>query len=237
MKRAIIVAAVLLWAGGPARAAEDASPLDSIEQRAQPCMACHGKEGRATSDGYFPRIAGKPAGYLFNQLLNFRDGRRHFFMMAYLVDRQRDAYLEELAGYFASQELPYAPPTPPSVTQDVLEQGRRLVLEGDASRNIPACKDCHGTRLVGVAPTVPGLLGLSQDYLLAQLGAWQNHSRQARPPDCMAEIARDLGPRDINAISAWLTTQIVPVDSKPDAAFDIAPPRRCGSIVQGVATP
>ena len=237
MKQAIVVAAVLLWATCTARAAEDPSSLDSTEQRAQPCMACHGKEGRATSDGYFPRIAGKPAGYLFNQLVNFREGRRHFYMMAYLVDRQRDGYLQELAGYFASQELPYAPPTPPNVTHEVLDQGHRLIFEGDAGRKIPACKDCHGTRLVGVTPAVPGLLGLSQDYLLAQLGGWQNGSRKALAPDCMAEIARALGPRDINAISAWLSTQTVPLDAKPDVTFEHAPPRRCGSIAQGAATP
>ena len=28
------------------------------------CTGCHGAEGRAASDGYYPRIAGKPAGYL-----------------------------------------------------------------------------------------------------------------------------------------------------------------------------
>jgi cytochrome c553 len=47
------------------------SALDSIEQRVKPCTSCHGNEGRATREGYFPRIAGKPAGYLFNQLVNF----------------------------------------------------------------------------------------------------------------------------------------------------------------------
>ena len=58
-------------------AASSPSPqLDIMEQRMQACVACHGKEGRATSTGYFPRIAGKPAGYLYNQLVNFREGRR-----------------------------------------------------------------------------------------------------------------------------------------------------------------
>ena len=72
--------------------AADPSPaaLDSMEQRVQPCTACHGNEGRATREGYYPRIAGKPSGYLFNQLLNFRDGRRRFPMMVYLADLQND---------------------------------------------------------------------------------------------------------------------------------------------------
>ena len=39
-----------------------------MAQRVLACTGCHGPEGRAAADGYYPRIAGKPAGYLFNQL-------------------------------------------------------------------------------------------------------------------------------------------------------------------------
>lgn len=65
-------------------------PPDPIAQRARPCTACHGEQGRATREGYFPRIAGKPAAYLFNQPTGFRDGRRFFPEMTFLVERQRD---------------------------------------------------------------------------------------------------------------------------------------------------
>ena len=51
--------------------------LDTNAQRMQACTACHGKEGVATNQGYFLRIACKPAGYLFNRMLNFREGRRN----------------------------------------------------------------------------------------------------------------------------------------------------------------
>ena len=46
-------------------------PADDFRQRMRPCEACHGREGRPAADGYYPRIAGKPAGYLYEQLLNF----------------------------------------------------------------------------------------------------------------------------------------------------------------------
>ena len=58
------LAAVVL----PASAQQLVVP-DAIAQRALACGACHGKAGRATSEGFFPRIAGKPSGYLYNQLL------------------------------------------------------------------------------------------------------------------------------------------------------------------------
>lgn len=38
---------------------------DTLAQRAMACTGCHGKQGRAAPDGYYPRLAGKPAGYLY----------------------------------------------------------------------------------------------------------------------------------------------------------------------------
>ena len=54
---------VLLAASGQRATAQDVLVPDTIAQRAAACVACHGREGRATSAGFFPRIAGKPAGY------------------------------------------------------------------------------------------------------------------------------------------------------------------------------
>lgn len=229
-------------AGAPAsdekaHPAPAAAPLDTVDQRAQPCMACHGRQGRATSEGYYPRIAGKPAGYLFNQLVNFRTGRRRFPMMVYLASLQEEPYLREMAEYFASQRAPYPPPAPPSVPSQVLERGRVLVTQGDPSLGVPSCRSCHGTHLLGVEPDVPGLLGLSRDYLIAQLTAWRIGARSARPPDCMAEIVHRLRPADVSAATAWLASQTVPAESSgatgtagPDPAFVHPPPLRCGSF-------
>jgi cytochrome c553 len=222
---------VVLLAIGAARAADTPKPaLDSIEQRVQACAACHGSEGRATREGYYPRIAGKPGGYLFNQLVNFRDGRRAYPMMVYLVGLQTDDYLRELADYFSAQRVPYAPPHPPTANSVALTRGRLLALEGDAERHIPSCRSCHGTQLLGVTPDVPGLLGVSVDYLISQLGAWRNGIRTARAPDCMAEITHRMGPDDVNAVTAWLAMQAVPEGGEPDSAFEHPPELKCGSL-------
>jgi cytochrome c553 len=73
-----VAAATIAMLGALATSNARAAPafVDTIAQRSLACAACHGKEGRATSEGYFPRIAGKPAGYLYNQLRNFHEGRR-----------------------------------------------------------------------------------------------------------------------------------------------------------------
>jgi len=126
--------------------ATSAAPVfeDSMAQRMLACSACHGKEGRAGPDGYYPRIAGKPAGYLYNQLLNFRDGRRHYGLMARLLVPLSDAYLLEIAGYFAALDLPYPPPSPANLPAAMLQRGQALALHGDAAAQVPACASCHG---------------------------------------------------------------------------------------------
>ena len=109
---------------------------DNIAQRALACTACHGEQGRAAADGYYPRLAGKPQGYLYRQLLNFRDGRRHYGLMTDLIDPLSDAYLNELAGYFAGLHLPYPAPQLSTMPKPDLERGRQLVFNGDPMAQI-----------------------------------------------------------------------------------------------------
>jgi cytochrome c553 len=226
---------VLLTASliGAAAMAQTVKVPDTIAQRAVACIACHGKEGRATSDGYFPRIAGKPAGYLYNQLVNFREGRRQYPLMTYMVEHLSDAYLLEMSQYFSSQHPPYPPPQRVDVSPATIEQGRRLVVSGNPSKNVPACIACHGEGLTGVAPAIPGLLGLPRDYLNAQFGAWRTGTRRAASPDCMAQIASRLSVEEISAASAWLATQAVPGDMRPAPAAALGKlPMPCGGVAQ-----
>jgi len=226
---------MLLAAGPGAREAlAQPAPDASLAPRMQACTPCHGKEGRATPEGYFPRIAGKPAGYLFNQLVNFRDGRRENAAMADLVAHLNDAYLREIAAHFAALDLPYATPAPLRAatpeTRALLARGEALVRQGDASRGVPACTACHGERLTGALPAWPGLVGLPRDYLLGQLGAWRTGQRRAAAPDCMGTLARRLDAADIEAVTLWLATQAPGADMKPAAASSLAPPPlECGS--------
>jgi len=202
---------------------------DTLAQRVMACTLCHGKEGRATNAGYFPRIAGKPAGYLYNQLTHFRDGRRQNPGMANLLDHLSDAYLRDIAHHFASLDLTYPPPQTTGAPAVLMQRGEALVRRGDAARQIPACVACHGDALTGAVPAIPGLLGLPRDYLIGQLGAWQTGLRHAHAPDCMAQIAKGLTPDDVSALATWLSSQALPANPHPAPASSRALPLRCGS--------
>lgn len=230
--------ATVLWASllpaaalcAPATPAESAASRteasvrvqDTLAQRLQACTPCHGKDGVATPHGYFPRIAGKPQGYLFEQLLNFKEGRRGHAAMRHLVQPLSEDYLQEMAAHFAALELPYARPERLESPPEVIQRGRQLALDGDPTRQIPACAACHGPRLTGALPATPGLLGLSKDYLSAQLGAWRNGLRKAREPDCMKHISQQLKDADIHAVTAYLASQ--PLPHQPRAAAGVQTP-------------
>ena len=203
---------------------------DTMAQRMQACTGCHGQQGRAASDGYYPRIAGKPAGYLYNQLVSFRDGKRHYALMTNLLAPLSDAYLREIAEHFASLALPYPPPQAATTSVDALARAEMLVLRGDAALKIPACVQCHGSALMGVAPAIPALVGMPRDYLNAQLGAWRTGNRHATAPDCMAQVAQRLAPDDISALSQWLAAQPVGPGAKPAAALPAPLPMPCGGL-------
>jgi len=158
---------------------------DSMAQRTLACVACHGKSGRAGPDGYYPRLAGKPAGYLYNQLLDFRDGRRHYGLMTGLVDPLTDAYLREIAQYFSQLDLPYPAPQPAVAPKVMLERGRVLVTQGDATRKPPMPPDAQriscGSAPLPAMTTPPVTTPASPVPALIAQGAYL-----ARAGDCMA---------------------------------------------------
>jgi cytochrome c553 len=218
----------ILLASG-ARAQTPPLTGDTIETRMLACSSCHGLHGEGTTDVFFPRLAGKPAGYLYNQLVAFRSGRRHYSPMNYLLEFQTDAYLHAMAEYFASQRPAFLPYQPTGASSATLAHGRELVTHGDPKRGIPACVRCHNPALTGMEPAIPGLLGLRPAYLTAQLGAWRYGTRTAAAPDCMQNVAGRLTEDDVTAVAAWLSSLPAPLSATPVPRGSLAMPLVCGS--------
>lgn len=215
----------------PTSVPEQPKVSTSLRQRIAACTACHGAYGQGGgSGGYAPRIGGKPVGYLYHQLQNFRDGRRTYPLMTWMVQYLPDAYMQEIATYFSDQSPPLSAPQTPMVSVATLDMGRKLATRGDPARGVPACMACHGSSLMGVQPDVPGLIGLSNDYISAQLGAFKQGIRRTKAPDCMHEVTARLDGAEIGAVAAWLSSQPVPAGARPEPAGSVKFPLRCGSI-------
>jgi cytochrome c553 len=202
---------------------------DDMETRMRACTPCHGQQGQGTHDDYFPRLAGKPAGYLYNQLTAFRSGRRHYSPMNYLLEYQNDDYLEAIAGYFASQKPAFVPRKPGIFSGATLAHGATLATHGDAGRGIPACAACHNPSFTGVEPGIPALVGLQTNYISAQLGAFRYGTRSAIAPDCMQLVAARLTEDDVTALAAWLSSLPGQSNTTPLPPGSLTTPLPCGS--------
>jgi cytochrome c553 len=243
MKRVLFIALTSMAALAFNVGAVAATPLptlrvipDSMAERMKPCTICHGAEDRVGRDGYYPRIAGKPKGYLFNQLRNFRDGRRYYRPMALLLANTSDQYLLEMAEYFAALKQPFPPPERVALSPAETRLAEKLIHHGDPARKVPPCGECHGKQLMGTAPFIPGLLGLPRVYMIAQLGAWKNGGlMRGQTPDCMSDIAKQLTNEEITAVAGWLASHPIDGNMEPAESLPIEMAKRCGSTVFGGA--
>ena len=213
--RAALLIAVSVWSTGVTAA--DPQPFaDTIEQRMQACVVCHGERGGGVKDAAFPRLSGQPAAYLAAQMQAFRDGVRTYAPMNFLMSRQSDAYFAEIAEYFSQQK-----PDPAVVDarrgapldRAVFEAGRSLVHEGRLADRLPACTACHGSALEGTLPGIPALAGMPRDFLIEQVGSWKSGTHRSPEPNCMATIAKRMSGADIVAAATWLSLQ--QPDAKP----------------------
>ena len=213
-----------------APAAKAPTVVDTLEQRLLACAQCHGKLGEGVrKNEYYPRLAGKPVEYLYNQLVGFREKTRSASpIMTYMVGALSDNYLHEIAGYYGALRSEFPPPAP-APTGPRLALGEKLVMKGDLEREIPACVACHGETLTGLLPGVPGLVGLFPDYITAQMGAWKNGKRNSKAPDCMARVASRLSGEDISAVSQYLASRTVSPTVPPAPAQSVKLPLECGS--------
>ena len=227
--RAIVLVTVSFCSATVPHAQPTTHPSDTMDARMLACAACHGPQGQGTNNDYFPRLAGKPAGYLLNQLVAFRDGRRRYPPMNYLLEYLPETYLRQMADYLAALRSP--PPSQVAVEASpaLLTRGRELVTEGDPVHGVPACVRCHGPTLTGMEPAIPGLVGLHASYISAQLGAFRYGTRTAAAPDCMQIVAAGLTEDDVSAVAAWLASLAIPSDPSAVARGTLLMPLPCGS--------
>jgi cytochrome c553 len=149
--------------------------------------------------------------------------------MNYLLEYLPDAYLQKMADYFASLRPAPVQLAAAEVSASLLVRGRSLVSEGDPAHGVPPCSGCHGPKLTGMEPAIPGLVGLHASYISAQLGAFRYGTRTAAEPDCMQLVAASLTESDVTAVAAWLASLPIPADPSPVPKGTLPVPLACGS--------
>ena len=78
-------------------------PVGTPPAKAEPCAACHGKNGRGTTDDY-PNIGGQHADYLAQALNDYRLGKRKNPIMQPFAQQLSQDDIHALAKFFSGQQ-------------------------------------------------------------------------------------------------------------------------------------
>ena len=187
-----VAAALVASAGALGCTGAAAQVTDAQRQKAAPCAACHGAEGRAPLADT-PSLAAQPKQFITTQLVMFREGNRKSEVMNALAAPLSNADINELGGYVAPQASPL--PDGPPLPADAAAAGRAL-----ADRLL--CSQCHGAELKG-QQHIPRLAGQRADYLRNQLLGFKAQTRFDMDGN-MTAAAQALTPADIETLATYL---------------------------------
>lgn len=184
------------------------------------CVDCHGETGNIIdSTDHTPRLAGQDMSYLYDQLINFKQGRRPTKEMDGILAGYSDQELQLMAHYYASQtvnvssdfDVTIDPILPHTKVDDDnwATEGKRLFMEGDKVRGIIACQNCHGTygegRIIGL-DKAPKITAQHASYTRKTLKQYATNERTTDNiyNNVMQDIAKTLNEEDIRNLAAYI---------------------------------
>jgi cytochrome c553 len=164
------------------------------------CAQCHAFNGSSDGSGAFPRIADQSTYYLTKQLRDFASGVRANAVMSPVAKGLSPDDIADVIAYYSGVKAPFLPLA--SAEPALLRRGEQLAEMGNATKDIPACNNCHGPHGGGEPPAIPYLAGQYARYIVFELQMWQRGYRQ-NSPEIMRVIATKLDDQDIVAVAAY----------------------------------
>lgn len=190
----VAVATVKVYAAGDPQAGKAKSAT---------CVACHQADGNSAMP-VWPKIAGQQQNYIYQQLQAFRkgqDGGRYDPSMTPLMAGLSDQDMQDLAAYFAMQKT-----TIGSAQKDTLAQGEQLYRGGNLSTHVTACVACHGPKGLGNNEArFPRLSGQHPDYVIKQLKAFRDGTRNDGNSVIMMAIAKRMTDKEMEAVANYVS--------------------------------
>lgn len=163
------------------------------------CQGCHGEEG-ISLDGMTPKLAGQNGTYIAKQLRNYQSGIRTHQIMSEIAPTVNDADLDDIAAYFENSKKMQG-------NGSTNKLGKNLYLQGDMSRMIVACVNCHGVNGEGktnATSIFPVIGGQHKEYLLGQFNSFRNGERQNSPGGVMNIMLQRLTDAELEALADYV---------------------------------
>jgi cytochrome c553 len=183
--RLLLAALTLLAAALPAAA-------ETIEERTQPCLACHGESGQSQNEN-IPSLGGQQPGYTLIQLFMFRNELRHFPAMNEMAKDLSDDDLRTFSDFIG--KLPKPPPPADAGDPARIQRAQALVQANH-------CNSCHNPDFAG-RDNIPRIADQREDYLGKTLREYKDNSRAGYEPT-MAEVVAPLTDEQIGDLAYYL---------------------------------
>jgi cytochrome c553 len=156
---------------------------ETLEERAAPCLACHGERGQSETDNT-PSLGGQQPPYALIQLFMFREKLRTFDPMNEMAKSLTDDDLRLFSEFIG--KLPK--PTPPADAGDParVQRAKALVQQHH-------CNSCHGADFAG-RENIPRLADQREDYLAKTMLEYKDNSRHgydATMADVLQPVTKD----------------------------------------------
>ena len=172
-----------------------AMPLAShadMPAKAGACIGCHGPNGNATMPG-IPSLAAQNARYLYLQLRDFQEGRRHNDMMTPMTAGLSKDDMREIADYYSKQKL----------SSKGFKADAEKAKLGKAKADETLCAMCHLGEFVG-QNEIPKVAGQNYDYVVKSLTDFKAKTR-TNDAGNMTSVASTLSATDIENLAHYIS--------------------------------
>jgi cytochrome c553 len=165
---------------------------ETLEERAAPCLACHGERGQSETENT-PSLGAQQTPYALIQLFMFREKLRVFEPMNEMAKALNDDDLRAFSEFIG--KLPK--PAPPADGGDParLQRAQALVQQH-------RCNSCHNADFSG-RDNVPRIADQREDYLAKTMREYKDNSRHGYDAT-MAEVMQPVTPEQIADLAYFL---------------------------------
>ena len=146
------------------------------------------------------RLPGQHASYIYKQLMDFKKERRVNPSMTAMVVPLDEQDMKNLAAFYESQK-----PKATAFDASMIETGESIYRGGITETNVAACMGCHSPTGVGNGPAGwPSLKGQHPDYIVAQLQAFKEGTRNNDVGRMMRNVSARMSDKEMQSVAAYI---------------------------------
>ena len=160
--------------------------------KAASCVGCHGVNGNSSMPGV-PSLAAQNSRYIYLQLRDFQEGRRHNDMMTPMTAGLSREDMKEIATYFSEQKL----------SSKGFKADPAKAKLGQAKADETLCAMCHLGEFVG-QNEIPKVAGQNYDYVVKTLKDFKAKTRNNDAGN-MTSVASTLSEVDIENLAHYIS--------------------------------